>query len=883
MTKEKLLLIDGSSLAFRAFYSIMNIENFKNQQGLHTNALFSFHRMFENLLTKERPTHVLVAFDAGKVTFRTEMFAEYKGGRQKTPSEFREQMPYFSVLIDALGANHYRLEHYEADDIIGTLALKGKENQMEVVVVSGDKDLIQLAREGIRVEITTKGVSDLMTYTPEVIMEKFGLRPEQIIDLKGLMGDSSDNYPGVTGVGEKTALKLLHQYGSVENLYDHLDELKKSKLKENLIKDKESAFLSKTLARIHTDSPVELNWDELRYRSKDTQTLLEFYREMNFNTFQTELLKSMGSEDVPEGIESLDIQAEWIETIEDQHFTDMHTFYVELVEDNYHLAEVVAVSWGNESKQWVSSWEILKDSEIFRQWMEDPRIEKTVFDSKTLRVLMNRMNIFPQGIRYDLSLMAYLLDATDGVKEVADIAQKHQLFIPLKESIYGKGVKLEIPSKDTLTQYLAQQVLAMGKLSHILYQKLKELDQLDLYETMELPLSLVLAKMEIHGIHVEKERLEVMKVELEKRIQAIEQMIYEQAGEEFNINSTKQLGVILFEKLQLPVLKKTKTGYSTAVDVLEKLASRSPIVASILEYRQLAKLKSTYVEGLIPFILEDGRIHTRFIQTLTQTGRLSSADPNLQNIPIRTPEGRKIRHAFLPSKTDSVILSCDYSQIELRVLAHISKDPHMIEAFEEDQDIHTSTAMRVFSIQHPEGVTSQMRREAKAVNFGIVYGISDFGLSQNLNIPRKTAKEFIDRYLLEYPGVKQFMHDSVEFGRKNGYVETLFHRRRYLPDLHASNFNVRSFAERTAMNSPIQGTAADILKLAMIEIDQEITARKLRSTLLLQVHDELIFEVVKDELGEVMDLVKEVMENAVSLSVPLKVDANYGESWYEAK
>ncbi|SEQ65258.1 DNA polymerase I [Granulicatella balaenopterae] len=880
---EKLLLIDGSSLAFRAFYSIMNLESFKNQNGLHTNALFSFHRMFESIMNKEQPSHVLVAYDAGKVTFRTAMYGDYKGGRKKTPSEFQEQMPYFPVLLDAFGVSHYKLANYEADDIIGTLARMGSEAGYEVVVVSGDKDLIQLAGENIRVEITTKGVSELATYTPEVIREKFNLTPEQIIDLKGLMGDSSDNYPGVTKVGEKTALKLLHQYGSVEELYEHIDEMKKSKLKENLINDKESAFLSKTLARIHQDAPIEITLEDTIYRGKDTQLLMDFYKEMNFQSFQTELLKQSDDIELPE--EEEPVEFVWVDEVTPEMLEKATTLHVETITENYHLAEIVAVAFGNEEKVYLTSPEIATSSMWFQSWVEDEAVEKTVFDLKAITVLLARYGLRPKGVKYDISLESYLLDTNDSVKEIADIAVKHQMnFVNYDEVIYGKGAKLKVPEdKEVLGRHIAQKVKALQLLGPVILAELANFDQKDLYETMELPLADVLARMEIEGISVDKSRLEEMGLALDERLKELEQSIYEQAGEEFNVKSPKQLGVILFEKLNLPVIKKTKTGYSTAVDVLEKLAPQAPIVHDILEHRQLAKLKSTYVDGLTQFILADGKIHTRYIQTLTQTGRLSSADPNLQNIPIRTEEGRKIRYAFLPENKDSVILSSDYSQIELRVLAHISEDKHMIEAFKEGADIHSSTAMRIFGIDHAEDVTSQMRRDAKAVNFGIVYGISDYGLSQNLNISRKQAKEFIDRYLTEYSGVKQFMEDVVKQAKLDGYVETLFNRRRYLPDLHSSNFNVRSFAERTAMNSPIQGSAADILKMAMLEIDHELTTRQLKSKMLLQVHDELIFEVPQDELELMQSLVSEVMENAVSLHVPLKVDSNFGSSWYEAK
>ena len=549
------------------------------------------------------------------------------------------------------------------------------------------------------------------------------------------------------------------------------------------------------------------------------------------------------------------------------------------------MADVIAVAFGNEKEVFVTDLNTAVASEAFKKWLADASIEKHLFDTKAAKVLAHRFGFVLAGAKYDVSLLAYLVDTNDIVKEISDVARRVDVTILASdEAVYGKGVKIQIPEDEEVwNQHLAAKVYTIAVAPEKLLKRLEENEQTHLYWEMELPVSDILARMEIQGIRVDKERLVEMGVEFEARLKEIEQEIYELAGEEFNINSTKQLGVILFEKMGLPVIKKTKTGYSTAVDVLEKLAHQAPIVELILEYRQLAKLNSTYVEGLQAYIQEDGKIHTRFVQNLTQTGRLSSVDPNLQNIPIRTKEGRRIRYAFLPEHDDWKILSSDYSQIELRVLAHIAGDKHMIDAFKNNVDIHTNTAMRVFGITNPDDVTSEMRRQAKAVNFGIVYGISDYGLSQNLNISRKRAKEFIDRYLEEFQGVKDFMESVVKEAREKDYVETLFHRRRYLPDIHSSNFNLRSFAERTAMNSPIQGSAADILKMAMIELDREMRERKFKANLLLQVHDELIFEVPQDELESLQSLVEEVMENAVSLKVPLRADSNVGDNWFEAK
>ncbi|WP_455034185.1 DNA polymerase I, partial [Granulicatella adiacens] len=612
--------------------------------------------------------------------------------------------------------------------------------------------------------------------------------------------------------------------------------------------------------------------------------LMSFYKEMNFNSFQSDLLNS-GAATVEGAPKAERPTVKRVAQISDNMLKSATSVHFETLEANYHVAEVIAVAFGNEKNVFVTDLDTAVASEVFKKWLSDASVEKHLFDTKAAKVLAHRFGFDLKGAKYDVSLLAYLVDTNDIVKEISDVARRVDVTIlSSDEAVYGKGVKIQIPEdKEVWNQHLAAKVFTIAKAPEKLLKRLEENEQTHLYWEMELPLSDILARMEIQGIRVDRERLVEMGVEFEERLKEIEQEIYALAGEEFNINSTKQLGVILFEKMGLPVIKKTKTGYSTAVDVLEKLAHQAPIVELILEYRQLAKLNSTYVEGLQAYIQEDGKIHTRFIQNLTQTGRLSSVDPNLQNIPIRTKEGRRIRYAFLPEHDDWKILSSDYSQIELRVLAHIAGDKHMIEAFKNNVDIHTNTAMRVFGITNPEDVTSEMRRQAKAVNFGIVYGISDYGLSQNLNISRKRAKEFIDRYLEEFQGVKDFMESIVKEAREKDYVETLFHRRRYLPDIHSSNFNLRSFAERTAMNSPIQGSAADILKMAMIELDREMRERKFKANLLLQVHDELIFEVPQDELESLQSLVEEVMENAVSLKVPLRADSNVGDNWFEAK
>lgn len=881
MTKNKLLLVDGNSVAFRAFFALHNsLERFKNRNGLHTNAIYAFNTMFENVMQKEQPTHVLVAFDAGKTTFRTEMYAEYKGGRSKTPGEFKEQMPYIRDLLTGLGVQYYELPNYEADDIIGTLAEKVDKDQFDVVVLSGDRDLTQLASKEVKVDITVKGVSDIESYTPEHVAEKYdGLIPKQIIDMKGLAGDASDNIPGVTKIGEKTAIKLLKQYGSVEGIYEHIDEMKQSKMKENLINDKEQAFLSKKLATINTSAPVEVSIDSLKYEGKNLDKLVPFYKEMDFNQFLSKL------NIVEEEVKMDDILFEVVHEFKEEMFTTDMALYVEMMGDNYHREEIVGVAWGTEKKIYVTNDLSVFENQAFHSWITDPNRLKKVYDAKRTYVALNRYTGKTKGIDFDVLLGAYLLDTNEKSTDIEGIAAHYGYNdIQSDETVYGKGAKKGLPEEEELFfAHLARKVAAINALTPKLSQELADKNQEDLFRKMELPLSIILAEMEISGIKVDATRLQEMKGEFSARLREIEQKIYEEAGEEFNLNSPKQLGVILFEKMGLPVIKKTKTGYSTAVDVLEQLREQAPIVEDILTYRQIAKIQSTYVEGLLKVIQSDGKVHTRYVQTLTQTGRLSSVDPNLQNIPIRLDEGRKIRQAFVPREKDWLIYSSDYSQIELRVLAHISNDEHLKAAFLEGQDIHASTAMRVFGIEKAEDVTPNMRRQAKAVNFGIVYGISDYGLSQNLGISRKAAQQYIDTYFEKYPGVKEYMERIVREAKDQGYVETLYHRRRYLPDINSRNYNIRSFAERTAINTPIQGSAADILKIAMIELDKRLKETGLQATMLLQVHDELVFEVPEKELESLDKLVKEVMEQAVSLHVPLITDSSWGKTWYEAK
>ena len=883
MTKNKLLLIDGNSIAFRGFFALyQSLDRFKNSSGLHTNALYAVHNMLENVLEKEQPTHVLVAFDAGKTTFRHSFYDDYKSGRAKTPSEFKEQMPYLRDLIEGLGMKHYELENYEADDIIGTLATHVDPEKFDVVVLSGDKDLTQLASDNIRVDVTVKGVSEIESYTPEHILEKYGLEPHQIIDMKGLAGDQSDNIPGVTKIGEKTAIKLLKEFGTVEGVYENVEDMKKSKMKENLINEKEIAFMSKRLATIDTNSPIEVKVEDLDFNGKNLEVLIPFYKEMDFNSFLGKLDSSFVEPEVEKKTAIDYIVA--TDLTEDMFSTDM-SLYVEMLDENYHLSDVVGIAFGKEDRFYVTNDLAILDNEVFSNWISNEELSKKVFDTKRTEVALNRYDLKLKGVKYDMLLGAYLLDSTNNSEDMAEIAQSFDYFdIDNDEAVYGKGAKKGLPEDESVFfEHLARKIRTIEFLYEPILEELENKNQLNLYFDIELPLAHILGEMEIEGITLNASTLQEMKGQFAERLEEIEQKVYTEAGEEFNLNSPKQLGVILFEKMKLPVIKKTKTGYSTAVDVLEKLKGESPIIDDILSYRQIAKIQSTYVEGLLKMVFSDNKIHTRYVQTLTQTGRLSSVDPNLQNIPIRLEEGRKIRQAFVPRHKDWQLFSSDYSQIELRVLADISQDEHLRQAFIEEQDIHTSTAMRVFGVESADQVDGNLRRQAKAVNFGIVYGISDYGLSQNLGITRKEAQTFIDTYFEKYPGVKKYMEDIVREAKDKGYVETLYHRRRYLPDINSRNFNIRSFAERTAINTPIQGSAADILKIAMIKIDKKLKEEGMEATMLLQVHDELVFEAPKSEIPKLQKLVEETMADAVSLSVPLKADSSFGDTWYEAK
>ena len=881
---DKLIVIDGNSIAYRAFFALPLLSN---SSGLHTNAVYGFTTMLLKLIEEEKPTHFLVAFDAGKATFRHEGYSEYKGGREKTPSELSEQFPLLKDLLKAFSISQYELPGYEADDIIGTLTRIGDEQKKKVVVVSGDKDMLQLASEHVTIALTRKGISEVERYGPEEIREKYGLTPNQIIDLKGLMGDTSDNIPGIPGVGEKTALKMLHQYGTVEEVLAHAEELG-GKMKEKVNEHAESARMSKKLATIYREVPLEKSWDELAYNGYEQQTLAQAFAKLEFKSLLERL--DLSVDRAGEGAEQEELHVVIVDetnlsTVSDK-LPSVESMHVEVVGENPHHADLPGIALHTSDATFYVPLQLMLSggAEPIRRWLADEKAEKTLYDAHRAELALSWHGITLRGITFDAHLAAYLLDPTESNHTISGVARKHGLpAVAPDEDVYGKGAKFRIPDVSVLSEHVSRKASAVHRIAPLQKAELERNEMNRLFFDLELPLSGVLAGMEKQGIRADGAGLQQLGAELQQQIDVLMRRIYDLAGMEFNINSTKQLGEILFEKLGLPAWKKTKTGYSTDAEVLEKLAPYHEIVSNILTYRQLAKLQSTYVEGLLKEIRsETGKVHTYYHQTIAATGRLSSQFPNLQNIPIRLEEGRKIRKVFVPSEPGWYILAADYSQIELRVLAHISGDEKLKEAFVNNMDIHTKTAMDVFGVDE-SAVDANMRRQAKAVNFGIVYGISDYGLSQNLDITRKDAAQFIEQYFAVFQGVRKYMDDIVQEARNNGYVTTLLERRRYLPEIKASNFNLRSFAERTAMNTPIQGTAADIIKLAMVQMAERLEREGLRSRMLLQVHDELVFEVPEEELELMKKLVPEVMESALQLDVPLKADVNYGVNWYEAK
>ena len=878
---DKIILLDGNSLSYRAFYAMPAL---KNKKGLYTNSVYGFTLMLERILEDTKPKYALVAFDKGKETFRHKSYEAYKGTRDKTPTELVEQFGYVRELIESYGIKYEEHLDYEADDIIGSYAKIAEKAGLEVIIVSGDKDLTQLASDNITVYYTKRGVTEIDYYTPEFINEKYGLTPQQIVDMKGLMGDKSDNIPGIPGVGEKTAIKLLTEYETVENVLENIDNISGKKLKERLTEGKEDAILSKKLATIFTDVPVDNKIEDLTFK-EDREKKKELFEKLEFVSFLRKLSQEKSVEDPSETEteeekikKDIEIQIADKDTKLDFKNSSLH---IECYTEDYQNSDVLGVSVYVGDTAYIFSEENFFDNKYAIDYLQSQE-EKTVYDIKKIIYIAKKNNKKINGDVFDIKIANYLIDVTSKSEIDKIVFNYLGEIISSNEEIYGKGAKRSLPTKEVLNSYIAKIAASILEVKPLMIKRLEEENMLDLYKNIEIKVARVLANMEFEGIHVSKKALDEMSHEFDERIKVLEGSIYTLAGSEFNIASPKQLGVVLFEDLGLPVVKKTKTGYSTAVEVLEQLQYKHDIIPLIMEYRTLTKLNSTYAKGLVKDITREGKIHTRYEQTLTQTGRLSSVNPNLQNIPTRIEEGKKIRKAFIPASNDRVILSIDYSQIELRVLAHIAQDKGMIDAFKHDVDIHTKTASDVNGVPLDE-VTPTMRREAKAVNFGIVYGISDFGLSNNLGITRKRAKEFIEKYLETFKGVDKYMTDIVEFAKEHGYVETLYNRRRSLPEINAKNKIIANLNARIAMNTPIQGTAADIIKIAMISAYNYIEESKVDAKLLLQVHDELIFDVSKDILEEFTDKMVTIMEEAANLDVKLKAEASSGPSWYEAK
>ncbi|MHB1125715.1 MAG: DNA polymerase I [Bacillota bacterium] len=874
----KFMLLDGNSLAHRAFYALPLLSN---RQGVFTNAAFGFTTMFLKLMADEKPDYVAVAFDKGRDTFRRQEYAQYKAQRKETPEELRPQIPLIKRILQAAGINIYEKEGFEADDLIGTLSRKAEEEGLATLIVTGDRDALQLVSPATGVLITRKGISVTEVFDEEEIYNRYGLAPIQLIDVKALMGDASDNIPGVPGIGEKTALKLIQEFGSLEELLCSVDHLPKAGIAEKLKTNVEQARLSKRLGTIERRVPVEVDLEFCRQKL-DFAALLTIFKELEFNSLIPTVLKEMDRSSQGSPVDREKERQGFTLLVSLEEIKEMAGRVTEagevcllpgLTDRDYLKAEMEALAiYCPGQDTFLLDFNRLQCSreealDCLRPVLSAPLTKLYFHDTKAAQVVFRRLGNPVGHVSGDTLIAGYLLNPSASTHDLPQLSLEH-LDLPLPDS----GDRVEM---------LQQRVAAVGKLIPVLHEKLKQVEMEKLYHDVELPLARVLADMEMTGFTLDLDQLRNMSRELAEKIEQASEEIYRIAGEKFNINSTRQLAVVLFDKLKLPTSKKTKTGYSTNAQVLEDLAAEHEIVARILEHRQLVKLKSTYVDGLQ--VLADpctGKVHTTLNQTVTATGRLSSTEPNLQNIPIRMELGRRIRRAFIPSVPGWVILAADYSQIELRVLAHFSGDASLIDAFKHNRDIHTYTAAEVFGIPMDQ-VTYEARRRAKAVNFGIVYGISDFGLARDLGISRKEAGEYIKLYFARYHGVKRYMEQVVDQARGQGYVCTLLNRRRYLPDLFSPNFNVRNFGERTAINTPIQGSAADIIKLAMILVDKELGKRKLESRMILQVHDELIFEVPPGELGEVAALVKGCMEEAAHLDVPLAVDLKTGPNWHD--
>lgn len=881
--EKRLIIIDGNSIINRAFYALPDMSN---SEGLKTNAIFGFVRMMFKIIEDYQPTHMSVAFDKKAPTFRHKQYADYKAGRKKMPDELAQQLQPLKDLLDKFNINRLELEGYEADDLIGTVARLGEENDFKVYIVTGDKDAIQLASNKTTTLITKKGVGEVEEYDYDSVLERYEMTPTQFIDLKGLMGDKSDNIPGVPGVGEKTGIKLLKQYSTIENLIEHTDELKGS-IKKKIEENKDLALMSKELATIITNVPIEVKLEDLEYGDYNKDDVVEKFKEFGFTSLITKLLDIEGGETTIK--EEIDLKIEHLDNVED---------FIKKAEENKKVIIDVIGKEGNIlDKRVLYVFLSLDGNEIYyvnedelpqiKTLLSNPEIKKHGYDLKEDYILLKPYEIELNSMDFDITIAEYLIDSKSSTSyECSAIAMKYLTRkIKSKEDLLGKGAKAKKFDEiefDELSAYIGDILNTVNGVYPKMEENLKETEMDGLFYHVEMPLVEVLGSMEYIGMKVDKDQLNELKEKFTTIINELENEIFELAGEPFNINSPKQLGVVLFEKLGLPVIKKTKTGYSTNAEVLEKLRDKHEIIDKITEYRQIVKLNSTYVEGLLKIINpKTGRIHSSFNQTITTTGRISSTEPNMQNIPVKTEMGRDIRKVFVADENCKLV-DADYSQVELRVLAHMSGDENMIDAFKHGEDIHSKTASQIFDVDIKD-VTSKQRIEAKAINFGIIYGKTDFGLSQDLNIPVTTAKAYIDSYFNKYPKIKEFMDEAVESATETGYATTILNRRRYIPEIKASNFIVRNQGKRFAMNAPIQGSAADIIKVAMVNVYNKLKENNMKSRLILQVHDELIVEAVDEELEMAEKIVREEMENAQSMDVKLDVDLNTGDSWYETK
>lgn len=880
---NKLLLIDGNSIINRAFYGIMGSKMLMTEDGTYTNAVYGFLSILFKELDDIKPEYLVVAFDLKAPTHRHKMYDKYKANRHGMPEELAMQMPILKETLKAMNVCIIEKEGYEADDILGTLAKWGQKEELEVTVLTGDRDSFQLIDKNIKVRIprTKMGKTETEDYTVEKIEEEYGLEPLDLIEVKGLMGDTSDNIPGVPGVGEKTALNLIKQYKSIDEVYNHIDE-QKGKLKEKLSENKDLAYLSRTLGTIDINAPIEKDLGAFQVEEWNKPEVLEIFKKLKFNRFidRFALQENIGATSFSDSQINTEIEHEKI--VDKTKLAELKQEIQENKVIYYYLTEEKFIIYSPKTNKCFS----IENIQDFKDIFEDKNILKCSYKQKEEFIILWNKGIEAKNLMFDIAIAGYILNSNINKYTIEYLANEYINFdiaeyLSNTEETGVEQITLfdnaEEPKEDKTYIY----AYAIYKLYNVLTQKMEEAGSIDLFNKIEMPLTEVLASMQYEGIYIDKQELLDFGKELQEKIDILTQEIYELTGEEFNINSTKQLGEILFEKLKLTVKKKTKTGYSTDVDVLEKIKYEHPVIEKILEYRQLQKLNSTYVEGLIPYIDETGRIHSKFHQTVTTTGRISSADPNLQNIPTRMELGRKLRKVFKPEQ-GYIFVDADYSQIELRVLAHISKDKNMIEAFCNNEDIHAQAASKVFNIPLEE-VTKEERTKAKAVNFGIVYGISEFGLGEQLGVSRKKAKEYIEQYLDKYSGIKEFMTNIVEETKEKGYVETLYHRRRYVPELKSNNYMVRQFGGRVAMNTPIQGTAADIMKIAMINVYNKLKENNLKSKLIVQVHDEILVETLESEKEQVKQIVKEEMENVIKLKVPLLAEVEEGYNWYEAK